>query len=89
MRLLGIHPHAFKHGLREDEIEHAWSNAFVWLARYREDGNVDYVLIGPDRQGRLVELIARKHGGDGYLVFHARRPPTRKALAELGLDAKR
>jgi hypothetical protein len=33
-----------------------------------------------------VELLARRCGKDSYVVFHAMTPPTKKALAEVGLD---
>lgn len=84
LELYAIHPNAFKHGLTEDEICHAWRNGFSWARRNRDDGKVEYVLIGIDSRGRLVELIART-SVYGYIVFHALTPPTERVLRELGL----
>lgn len=85
MDLIAIHPNSYKHGLDDNAIEHAWRNAFEWLRRDRDDGKTEYVLLGVDRQGRLVELVARPVGNDGYIVFHANTPPSRRVLEELGL----
>jgi hypothetical protein len=86
VELLDIHPHALVHGLTEEDVRHAWRNAFSWARRDRDDGKIDYMLIGVDGRGRLVELLARRCGKDSYVVFHAMTPPTKKALAEVGLD---
>lgn len=88
MNLIAIHPHAFKHGLTEDEIEHVWRNAFEWARRDRDDGKIEYALVGIDNSGRLVELVARRCGNEGYIVFHAQTPPTRRTLNELGLNGR-
>ncbi len=86
MELFDIHPHAFKHGISEEDIRHAWSNGFAWARRDRDDGKVEYVLVGMDTHGRLIELIARS-SEVGYIAFHALTPPTEKVLRELGLIA--
>lgn len=85
MELLAVHPHAFKHGLTEADIRCAWRNAFCWARRDRDDGKVDYVLVGPCPIGRIVELIARRCGEDEFIVFHANTPPTKRVLTELHL----
>lgn len=86
MDLIAIHPNSYKHGLDDDAIEHTWRNAFEWLRRERDDGKTEYVLLGVDQQGRLVELVARSIGDDGYIVFHANTPPSSRVLTELGLN---
>jgi len=69
MELAAIHPNALKHGLTEEDIRHAWSNAFEWIRRDRDDGIIDYVFIGPDTKGNLSELIARFSAPvGGYIV---------------------
>ncbi len=86
MDLIAIHPNALKHGLAEEDIRHAWDNAFEWLRRDRDDGLIDYVFIGPDTRGRLSELLARySDAAGGYIVFHAFAPPTKKVMHELGI----
>lgn len=84
MELIAIHSHAYKHGLSEGAIRHAWRNAFEWCRRERDDGKFEYVLLGIDGAGRLVELIARSVPG-GYIVFHAKTPPSERVLRELGI----
>lgn len=88
MDLVGIHSNAYKHGLSKQEIEHVWRNAFEWIRRDRDDGKTEYVLVGVDYRGRLVELIARSTGDDGYIVFHANTPLSRRVREELGLDGR-
>ena len=86
MELLAIHPHAFKHGLTETDIESAWTCAFAWFRRDLENGGIDYVLVGLDGRSRLMELIARYcPEQDGCIVLHAQTPPTRKVLREIGI----
>lgn len=86
MELIAIHPNALKHGLTEEGIRHAWDNAFEWIRRDRDDGLIDYVFIGPDAKGRLLELLARySESLGGYICFHAFTPPTKKIMKELGI----
>lgn len=59
MELLDIHPHAHKHGLTRGEIERAWRNAFEWARRDRDDGRAEYIILGVDSHGRIVEMAAR------------------------------
>lgn len=86
MDLLNVHPHAYKHGLTNEEIEHAWRNAFEWARRDRDDGKTEYIVLGVDSRGRVVEMVARSVADIGYIVFHAKTPPSETALRELGLD---
>lgn len=87
MELIAIHPHALKHGLTETDITCAWNSAFAWFRRDLENGGIDYVLVGLDGRNRLMELIARYCSEqDGYIIFHALVPPTRKMLKEIGID---
>ncbi len=88
MDLVAVHPHAYKHGLTEGEIRSVWRNAFEWARRDRADGAVEYVIVGADPRGRLVELVARSVGEDGYIVFHAMTPPSARTLRELGLGGR-
>ena len=78
-----IDEHAFKHGLEADDIACAWTN-YV-RKRYRAAPNEgQVVLVGFDRGGRLIEVIAAEKGF-GYVIYHAMEPPTRNVLVELGL----
>lgn len=87
MELIAIHPHVLKHGLTETDIICAWNSAFAWFRRDLENGGIDYVLVGLDGRSRLMELIARCCSDrDGYIIYHALVPPTRKVLREIGID---
>ena len=49
--------HALKHGLSEEDIRYAWSN-FV-RKQYRGAPNEgEIVVVGYDRRGRFIEIVA-------------------------------
>ena len=81
MDSLIIHPHAFKHGVSESDIKHAWK-CFA-RKQYRGSPNEgEIVLVGCDQKGCFIELEAAERSF-GVIIFHAMRPPTRKVLIEL------
>lgn len=46
---------AYKHGFEDEDILHAWRNHYVLVLReYR--GVLQYLAIGPARNGALLEL---------------------------------
>ncbi|PFG20658.1 hypothetical protein ATL40_2266 [Serinibacter salmoneus] len=53
-------------------------------SRARDTHPVQWVGVGPDSNGRLLEYIAVEVEPDGWLVFHA-MAVTRKVLVEVGL----
>ncbi len=52
-----IRPAARKHGVDDADIQHAWANA-MRLVEYDYKGEDRLLIIGPDRHGRLLELVA-------------------------------
>jgi uncharacterized DUF497 family protein len=46
-----------KHGVDEADIGHAWTDA-IRLVEYEYDGENRLLVIGPDRHGRMLELVA-------------------------------
>ena len=48
---------AFKHGIDVADIDHAWTNA-IRLVEYDYHGQDRLLVIGPDRHGRMLELVA-------------------------------
>lgn len=88
MSYLGIAEHALKHGLSEEQILHAWENAVVCTQITRKDGLVDYVAVGPDQGGRMIEMTARVRDF-GVLVYHANTPPTARSLRTLNLQRRK
>lgn len=53
-------------------------------SRARDTPPVQWVGVGPDASGRLLEYIAVEDEPDGWLVLHA-MPATKKVLIEVGL----
>ena len=49
---------------------------------------VDYIAIGADSNGRLIEMVARATEDGEWVIFHAFTPPTKKALRELGMTRR-
>ena len=62
---------ALKHGIDEGDIVHAWSNA-IRLVEYEYDGEERLLVIGPDRHGRMLELVAVP-AGEPTRIIHADR----------------
>lgn len=52
--------------------------------RARDTSPVQWVGVGPDGTGRLLEYIAVENEPDGWLIFHS-MPATTKVLIEVGL----
>ncbi|MDO5635420.1 MAG: hypothetical protein Q4G34_11215 [Micrococcus sp.] len=52
-----IRESARKHGVEDADITHAWTNA-MRLIEYEYHGEERLLAIGPDRHGRLLELVA-------------------------------
>lgn len=62
---------AFKHGIAEADILHAFANA-VRLVEIEQYGEERLVVIGPDRAGNWLELVAMPaHEADR--IIHADR----------------
>jgi uncharacterized DUF497 family protein len=55
--VLQIAESAHRHGVEAEDIEHAWTHA-VRLVEYEYDGEERLLVIGPNRAGLLLELVA-------------------------------
>lgn len=53
-------------------------------SRARDTNPVQWVGVGTDSRGRLLEYVAVEDEPDGWLIFHAMRA-TRSVMNELGL----
>lgn len=68
-----VHRSALKHGITRAQITHA-SAHLVTLSDLEPDGDPPKVLIiGPDKSGNLLELIALVLADDELLIIHAMR----------------
>lgn len=48
---------ALKHGVDREDVLHAWSNA-IRFVEYEYDGEDCLLVIGPDRHGLMLDLVA-------------------------------
>ena len=64
------------------DILNAFENTL--RSRARATSPIQWVGVGPDKQGRLLEYIAVEDEPDGWLIFHAMLA-TKKVMVEVGL----
>jgi len=69
--------------IADEDVIAAWNNCLCSACR-KSSAFEDYVAIGVDRKGRLLELIAVLRPGGAWLVYHAFTPPTERVLREIG-----
>lgn len=67
-----------------DDVRTAWGSAFACLPR-RNGRPFEYVAVGMDGKGRLLEMVGRLNKSGDWVVWHALTPPTKKTLKELGI----
>ena len=65
-----IHPSVRKHGISDEEIEHAFAHSVVWVEV--GDDPVRVLLAGPDSAGNVLELVVMM-GSEVVMAIHARR----------------
>lgn len=59
-------------------------SSFRSMLRYKKREGDEYLAIGSDRKGRILELVYlydRKN--DFFLIYHSMTPPTKKAFKDL------
>lgn len=81
-----IHPriHERHPEINDDDVKSAFCNIFAQVYRSK-DGAEEYMAIGSDLNGRLLEMVYRLDSQGIAIVYHAFTPPTNKALRELGM----
>jgi len=62
-----IHPSARKHGIRDEDIEHAIANAM----RADEQEDDTRLYLGPARSAELLEVVSVDRGDGTEMVIHA------------------
>lgn len=74
-----IHRAARRHGVQDEDLAHAYAHAIAWAELGTDP--VRYLVAGPDRSGKLLELVVLDTGSRA-LVIHAMglRLSTREAL---------
>ncbi len=85
-----IHPRAFRHGLTEQQIRHAFATGVdTKRIRLRDADRFppSWGIIGYDEGGRNIELVATPLANGDVLIFHARK--LTKGFAREMREAKR
>lgn len=72
------HPNVTK----EDAV-HAWEHCIKSMPRLDKNPN-EYVAIGYDASGRLLELVVVRNKNGDWLVIYAQTPPQERIKRELG-----
>ena len=65
---------AFRHGIAEADIMHAYTNA-VRLIEIEQHGEERLIVIGPDRAGNGLELVAMPADGANRIIHADRLRP--------------
>lgn len=71
-----IGPSARRHGIADEDIDHAWRNA-VRLVEYEYDGDDRLLVIGPSRAGDMLELVAVPADVPTRIIHADRLQPSR------------
>lgn len=71
---------------KEDAAE-AWQNCSCSRPRLHKNPD-EYIAVGYDGRGRLIELVALRDSEGDWLIYHALTPPGNNARRELGLDRR-
>ena len=69
-----IRESARKHGIPDADTLHAWDNA-LRLVEYDYHGGDRLLVIGPDRHGNLLELVAVPIDGPTRIIHSDRLRP--------------
>ena len=81
-RVSRVHPE-----ISEEDVLDAWENCICAVPRL-DRAPSEYIALGVDAKGRLIEMISVRSQDGDWLVYHAMTPPTKKALAELGFGRR-
>ena len=68
--------------LSEEDVRRAWENAVESALRIDSPNFPEYVRIGLDAKGRIIEMVGTQ-ARDGWLVYHAMTPPSKKTMVEI------
>ncbi len=75
---LEIHDHAYKHGIKDYEIEQIFKGK-IYKRKIYVNGESRYQIIG-QAFGRLIMVIASKSGSNRLKILSARHAPEYKEI---------
>lgn len=74
--------------LTVDDVVYAWHNVVLSAPRLGSEPT-EYIAIGPDPIGRMLEIVAvALPDASGWVIKHAQRPPQEGIRRELGLGRR-
>jgi len=74
--------------ISKEDVKAAWINCIKSRPRLGKNPD-EYLAIGTDGKGRLLELVVLRDSEGDWLVYHAKTPPMENAKRELGVDRKK
>jgi len=75
-------------GVSKEDAMAAWANCIKSRPRLDKNPN-EYLAIGTDGKGRLLEIVVLRDSEGDWLIYHAQTPPTANAKRELQMDRKK
>lgn len=85
MSEIGVHPRIVSRHpeVSADDV----AAAIRGMISYKQRSSGEWIAVGLDGKGRLVELVYQyDEEDDFFFVFHGMTPPSGKTLRELGLE---
>ena len=76
-RIMERHP-----AISEEDVLFAWQHAAQTALRTESPNFPEVLSVGCDSRGRLLEMVGTLIV-DGWLIYHAMTPPSKKTLTEL------
>jgi hypothetical protein len=85
MEAIRVHPRVHKHhpDIADEDVMTAWDN-FICRTRRIDTYDDNFIAVGFDSTGRLLEMVGVRLSSGGWFIFHAMKA-TPKALSELDL----
>lgn len=75
--------------LSEDDVRTAWNHAFYEAVRTGVPNPPEFLRIGIDGKGRMVEMVGVLLVDGRWLVYHANTPVSRRVRAEIEKGVRR
>jgi len=74
--------------ISKEDAATAWLNCIKCRPRINKDPS-EYLAIGTDGKGRLLELVVIRDTEGDWLVYHAMTPPTENSKRELQMNRRK